>query len=325
MKVSSPNKPVQTITNKIKRGDILFTHKLQRREGVWNKTQKSLLIDSLLRGYLVNPSYVVIEDKKQYVIDGVQRLSTIFDYIQGKFSLAKTLEPIIIDGESYDIAGKKFKKLDEKLQDELMSAQLQVCEISEHTEKDVREMFRRLNSGKPLNTSQKLTPDMSNELSNAVLDIISEPFFDKVLTGAQLKSSVDLSITVEILMLIENNNEYELTSFRRGDREKFIQYYNSKVDDKEIETIKKVLGNLNDSFEEEKVKINKTSISFICYAGYEIIRKKKSFSKFMEAVKEFLKGYESNEEYKALIQQGTSSGESVKARLEYWDNIVKKL
>ena len=72
MKISTPNKPVQTITNKIKRGNILFTHKLQRREGVWNSSQKSLLIDSLLRGYLINPTYTVIEDGKQYVIDGVQ-------------------------------------------------------------------------------------------------------------------------------------------------------------------------------------------------------------------------------------------------------------
>lgn len=324
MKVSSSNKPVQTIVNKIKRGEISFTHKLQRKEGVWNRTQKSLLIDSLLRGYLVNPTYTVIEDKKQYVIDGVQRLSTISDYIQGKFSLSKNLDPIIIDGESYEIAGKKFKKLDEKLQDDLMSAQIQVCEISEHTDKDVREMFRRLNSGKPLNTSQKLTPDMSDELSNAVLDIVSEPFFDKVLTGAQLKSSVDLSIVIEVLMLSEIDNGYELSSFRKADREKFIQYYNDKVDTKQVEMIKKSLNNLNDGLDDD-VKINKTSISFICYAGYEILRKKKSFSKFIEAVKEFLKNYEKNEKYKALIQQGTSSSESVKARLNYWNDIVKRL
>lgn len=324
MKVSSPNKPAQTIINKIKRGDILFTHKLQRREGVWNRTQKSLLIDSLLRGYLVNPTYTVIEDKKQYVIDGVQRLSSVFDYIQGKFSLSKDLDPIVIDGESYEIAGKKFKKLDEKLQDELMSAQIQVCEISEHTDKDVREMFRRLNSGKPLNTSQKLTPDMSDELSSAVMDIVSEPFFDKVLTGAQLKSSVDLSIVIEILMLSEIDNGYELSSFRKIDREKFIQYYNNKVNSQQIETIRKALGNLNDALDDD-AKINKTSISFICYAGYEVIRKKKSFSKFVDSIKDFLKNYDKNEKYKSFIQQGTSSGESVKARLNYWDDIVKKL
>lgn len=122
MKVSSPNKPVQTITNKIKRENILFTHKLQRPEGVWNNSQKSLLIDSLLRGYLINPTYTVIEDGKQYVIDGVQRLYSVYTYITDGYRLSKNLEPIIIDDEEYEIAGKKFSKLDEKVQDELMSA-----------------------------------------------------------------------------------------------------------------------------------------------------------------------------------------------------------
>lgn len=324
MKVSSPNKPVQTITNKIKRGNILFTHKLQRPEGVWNNQQKSLLIDSLLRGYLINPTYTVLEDGKQYVIDGVQRLYSVYTFINDGYKLSKNLEFITIDEEVYEIAGKKFSKLDEKVQDELMSAQLQVCEISDYTDKDVREMFRRLNSGKPLNTAQKMTPDMSDELSDAVLNIVSHPFFKKVLTSAQLKSSVDLSIAIEILMLSEISNEYDFGSFRRDDREKFIQYYNDKVDMEKIDLIKQGLDKLDESFEDD-IKINKTTISFICYGAYRIIKDNKSFEKYMEAVNNFLENYDSNDEYKAFTQQGTSSAESVKGRLEYWRNIIREL
>lgn len=324
MKVSSPNKPVQTITNKIKRGNILFTHKLQRPEGVWNNQQKSLLIDSLLRGYLINPTYTVLEDGKQYVIDGVQRLYSVYTFINDGYKLSKNLEPIVIDEETYEIAGKKFSKLDEKVQDELMSAQLQVCEISDYTDKDVREMFRRLNSGKPLNTAQKMTPDMSDELSDAVLNIVSHPFFKKVLTPAQLKSSVDLSIAIEILMLSEISNEYDFGSFRRDDREKFIQYYNDKVDMEKVDLIKQGLNKLDESFGEE-IKINKTTISFICYGAYRIIKDNKSFEKYMESVNNFLNNYDSNDEYKTFTQQGTSSAESVKGRLEYWRNIIREL
>lgn len=324
MKVSSPNKPVQTITNKIKREQILFTHKLQRPEGVWNNNQKSLLIDSLLRGYLINPTYTVLENGKQYVIDGVQRLYSVYTFINDGYKLSKNLEPIIIDDETYEIAGKKYSKLDEKVRDELCSAQLQVCEISDYTDKDVREMFRRLNSGKPLNTAQKMTPDMSDELSDAVLNIISHPFFKKVLTPAQLKSSVDLSIAMEILMLSEISNEYDFGSFRRDDREKFIQYYNDKVNVEKIEIIRQGLDKLDKSFD-EKIKINKTTISFICYGAYRIIKDNKSFEKFMESVNNFLANYDSNDEYKTFTQQGTSSAESVKGRLEYWRNIIREL
>lgn len=187
MKISTPNKPVQTITNKIKRGNILFTHKLQRREGVWNSSQKSLLIDSLLRGYLINPTYTVIEDGKQYVIDGVQRLYSIASFIADGYRLSKNLDPIVIDNESYEIAGRKFSRLDEKVQDELMAAQLQVCEITDYTDKDVREMFRRLNSGKPLNASQKMTPDMSDELSDAISGLVSHPFLKRPFPRRSLK------------------------------------------------------------------------------------------------------------------------------------------
>jgi len=324
MKVSSPNKPVQTITNKIKREQILFTHKLQRPEGVWNNNQKSLLIDSLLRGYLINPTYTVLENGKQYVIDGVQRLYSVYTFINDGYKLSKNLEPIIIDDETYEIAGKKYSKLDEKVRDELCSAQLQVCEISDYTDKDVREMFRRLNSGKPLNTAQKMTPDMSDELSDAVLNIISHPFFKKVLTPAQLKSSVDLSIAMEILMLSEISNEYDFGSFRRDDREKFIQYYNDKVNVEKIEIIRQGLDKLDKSFD-EKIKINKTTISFICYGAYRIIKDNKSFEKFMESVNNFLANYDFNDEYKTFTQQGTSSAESVKGRLEYWRNIIREL
>jgi len=324
MKVSSPNKPVQTITNKIKRGNILFTHKLQRPEGVWNNKQKSLLIDSLLRGYLINPTYTVLEDGKQYVIDGVQRLHAIFTFVSDNYRLSKDLEPVIIDTESYEIAGKKFSKLDEKVRDELLAAQLQVCEISEYTDKDVREMFRRLNSGKPLNTSQKMTPDMSDELTDTVAELVSHPFFTKILTSAQLKSSVNLAIVIETLMLSEQSNEYDFGSFRKKDIENFIQYYNDKVNATKISLIKESLDKLNEVFTENKI-IPKTSVSFIIYSGYRVLKDKKSFSKFIEKVKYFLDNYNTNEEYKKYVQQGTASAENVKARLDYWRKIVKEM
>lgn len=324
MKVSSPNKPVQTIANKVKRGQILFQHKLQRREGVWSGAQKSLLIDSLLRGYLINPTYTVIDDGKQYVIDGVQRLYSICTFVNDEYRLSKNLEPITIDEETYEIAGKKFSKLDERLRDELLSAQLQVCEISEYTDKDVREMFRRLNSGKPLNTTQKMTPDMSDELSNVILDLTSHPFFDKFLTPAQLKSSVDLAAAIETLMLSEMSNEYDFGSFSKADKESFIQYYNDNINYDKVDLIRQSMDKLHESLD-EGAKIQKTSISFICYSGYRILKDKKSFSKFIDAVNGFIMGYESNDKYKSFLQQGTSSAESVKNRLNYWREMIREI
>lgn len=322
MKTSVPNKPVQTIVNKIKRGNILFKHKLQRPEGVWNNSQKSLLIDSLLRGYLINPTYTVIEDGKQYVIDGVQRLYSIYTYITDGYRLSKSLDTVIIDNEKYEIAGKKFSKLDEKVQDELMSAQLQVCEISDYTDKDVREMFRRLNSGKPLNTVQRMTPNMSDELSDVVSEIVSHSFFGKVLTPAQMKSSVDLLIVIEVLMLSEASKDNPITSFRAKDMNEFVSNY--EIDEGKIENIKAALNKLDESYD-ENTKIPKTSISFIIYAMMRAIKDKKSTQKLVDIINNFLSNYESNEKYKQFCLQGTSNNVNVAGRLDYWREVVKTL
>lgn len=324
MKVSSGNKPVQTLTNKVSRGNIVLKHRLQRREGVWGKEAKSLLIDSLLRGYIVNPIHTISEGGKQYVIDGVQRLDTLSTFLNDGFALSKNLKPVEIENVSYEIGGKKFSKLDQPVKDEIQSSQIQVYEITEYTDTDVREMFSRLNSGKSLNSVQKMTPLMSDYMSDAIYSITSHPFFEKVLTPAQLKSSVDQSIAIEILMLCAVGNEYTISSFSRKDREKFIEFYNYQIKEDKVEAVKQALDKLDENFDEE-VKIPKTSISFIVYTVYRSIKDKKGIGKTIEAIKDFLTNYESNEEYKSYITQGTSASDSVNKRLEYWRNVMKSL
>lgn len=324
MKVSRENCPVKPLIGKMKREKIILKHKLQRRESVWSNPNKSLLIDSLLRGYIVPPVYTIIEDGIQYVIDGVQRLSTLKGFYNDEFSISKKAEPVVIEGTEYNIAGLKFSKLDQIVKDELDSSAITVYEITEYTDKDVREMFRRLNSGKPLNTSQKLTPDMSDELSNAIFDIVSLPFFERRLTPAQLKSSVDQSIALETLMLCSTDKDNDFTSFRGTDKKKFIEFYNDQIDSEKIELIKTAINKLDKSIEED-VKIPKTSISVLCFASYRVYKDKKSFEKFALKVNEFLSTYDSNTEYKDKLMNGTNSSESVQARLDYWKAQIKSL
>lgn len=256
------------------------------------------------------------------MIDGAQRLYSVYTYITDGYRLSKNLEPIIIDDEEYEIAGKRFSKLDEKVQDELMSAQLQVCEISDYTDKDVREMFRRLNSGKPLNTAQKMTPNMSDELSDVVSEIVSHPFFGKVLTPAQMKSSVNLLVAIEVLMLSEASKDNPITSFRANDMNEFVSNY--EIDNVKIDNIKTALEKLDESFD-ENTKIPKTSISFVIYAMMRTIKDYKSIPKMVDLIKGFLSNYDSNEDYKQYCLQGTSNNVNVVGRLNYWRNIVKTL
>ena len=149
MKVSSRERTLQWICNQYKKGNISFSHKLQRPIGQWNSKMKSLLIHSLLSGFPVNPIYIVEENKVIYTLDGSQRTSICIDYINNVFSLNKDTPNISItsneNGESvtreYQIAGKKFKKLDEEVQSTLLACSLEFCMLSDYTDEELHEIY----------------------------------------------------------------------------------------------------------------------------------------------------------------------------------------
>ena len=83
------------------------------------------------------------------------------------------------------------------------------------------------------------------------------------------------------------------------------------------------MDKFDESFDEIKIPI--TSISMILFAGYRIMKDKKSFSKLVDIINEFLLGYESNEQYKQYVQSGTSSSENVRGRFDYWRNLIRNV
>lgn len=315
---------LQSLVKDMEKGTISLSHKLQRPEGQWNKKQKSNLIDSLLRHYPINPTYGIVEtDGTLSIIDGVQRLSTIRDFIGNKFSLSKDMENVIINGEEKNLSGLKFNKLDEDAQSEILNSELQVYRMSDCTEKDVREMFARQNAGKPLSNKLMRVVHESDDFSNVVYSLTNHPFMDKIMSPVQRKNGTDRDIIIQAMMLISSNQEQEFTSFRTKDIDAYVTDYADQYLDR-VDTLKEAMDRFNESFDDE-VKIPSTSIPQILYSGYRIVKDKKSFSRLAEKVSEFIATYDSNEEYKQYVQSGTGSKENVKGRFDYWRGIVKTL
>lgn len=319
-------KTVQSLTKDMGKNRILLSHKLQRKEGQWNKKQKSDLIDSLLRKYPVNPTYAIKENGILSAIDGVQRLSTIRDYLSDVFALSKTLDPVFINGEEKIIAGKKFSKLDEETQDALKASELQVYELTDCTEQDVREMFRRQNAGKALNSTQLRTAIESDAMADIIFSITSHPLFDKLLTKAQRRRDLDKDIARETLMLVETDEENDYTSFKSRSINEFIRNYQANLTDEKLERagcIRLAMDQLDAGF--EMLKVNTLTIPMILYAGYVAQKDGKDFNQLIDCILDFVNSYDTNEEYKQFCQSGTSSSEKVRGRLEYWQRILGKI
>lgn len=313
-------KTLQALLKAIEKENILLSHKLQRPEGQWNRRQKTDLIDSLLRKYPINPTYAIKEDGVLSVIDGVQRLSTVRDFLSDGFALSKDMEPVIVNEEEKLLGGLKFSKLDEDTKDAILSSELQIYELVDCTEKDVREMFRRQNAGKPLNGKQLRVVHESDAFSDAVYSLATHPFMEKLMTKTQRKNGTDRDTIIQTLMLIETNEDNDFTSFRTKDVDAFVIDY-SEANLEKMDVLKDAMDKLNTSFEEIKIPV--TSIPMVLYSGYRILKDKKSFAKLVDLINEFLNGYDENEEYKAFVKAGTSSSENVRGRFEYWRNLIR--
>lgn len=80
----------------------------------------------------------------------------------------------------------------------------------------------------------------------------------------------------------------------------FVADYSDSITRDNVDMLESALDKFNEAFESIKVPI--TSVSFILYSGYRITKDKKSFSKLVDLINDFLTGYDSNEEYKQFVQ-----------------------
>ncbi len=316
---------LQYLAKEMEKQRILLSHKLQRKEGQWTTKQKSDLIDSLLRKYPINPTYVIKENNTCSVIDGVQRLSNIRDYLNNRFSLSKSLEPVFINEELKEISGKKFSALDEDVQEALKASELQVYELTDCTEKDVSEIFRRLNAGKALTNGQLRVTKESNALREIICSITEHPFMGKIITKAQSKKDLDKDIVREIFMLTEMSDDYDFGSFRSKDIDSFIEYYNDNIDMDKVNVLIAALDKLNEVFTNE-IRIKITSIPMVCYGMYRVLKDEKNVQSYIDWLRNFIDNYDTNEEYlKYCNGSGTASSEMVKGRLNYFNNALNTM
>ena len=129
---------IKTINESIRNENIVFNHPMQRKPGQWDNEQQSLLIDSVLGGYAIPQTYAIPLFEGDFnnfsVLDGKQRFTTIYDFVNGEFKLSENTPSvyrkntkIITDEngqrrreeviEEYEIAGKYYSELDEYLQE----------------------------------------------------------------------------------------------------------------------------------------------------------------------------------------------------------------
>jgi hypothetical protein len=181
--------PMDTLIRRLNQKSIHLSPSFQRNE-VWDDKRRSRLIESIMLKIPLPMFYVAANELGRWeVVDGLQRLSTIRNFItgdeDGKFLRLKDLEFL---GSKYN--GKLFKDLngddkDIRLVNTIMETEMRFTVINPGTPEAVkRNIFKRINTGgMPLTAHEIRHALYEGKSSNLLYDLAESEAFKRAVAS----------------------------------------------------------------------------------------------------------------------------------------------
>jgi hypothetical protein len=168
------------------RDAIFLDPDYQRSSNIWSLEKKQLLIDSIVNRFDIPKFYLHEYEKakkiggktcKYALIDGKQRLSAIWGFINADFALSNSAE--YLADPSVNIAGLTYTELSSKyprIAAYFNNAQLALVAIRTNEIELIEELFTRLNEAVPLNAPEKRNA-FGGPLPSAIKKVATHRFF----------------------------------------------------------------------------------------------------------------------------------------------------
>lgn len=173
---------VSSIISRIENDELEFDSSFQRKSGLWNKKQKSQLIESIFLKIPLPAFYFdASDDDRWQIIDGLQRIGTIKEYVVDKSFALTGMEFL------KDLNGCKFDQLPRALQRRIEETNLNAYLVNPSTPKNVKfNIFKRINTGGLI-----LEPQ---EIRNALYQGQASIFLLKMSKSTEFRKATDYSI-----------------------------------------------------------------------------------------------------------------------------------
>lgn len=213
--IDTKGMPMETFLRRLTQGTIDLNPDFQRKE-VWNPQKKSQLIESLMLKIPIPMFYVSADEKSNLtVVDGLQRLSTIRDFVFGE-KFMKTQEPKekgngfrLQNLEFWKIyENKNFNELPTHIKNRILETEFTFTIINPSTPEEVRRnIFKRINTGG--------SPLSSQEIRNALY----------------VGNSTKLLNELAGLEIFEKATDYSIKDQRMEDKELILRFLSFVVRD----------------------------------------------------------------------------------------------
>jgi hypothetical protein len=236
-------KTVKWLTDQIKDGLLSVDNSFQRQY-IWTVKNQAKLIETILLGYAIPEIYLweqqtdsVTGNTQLSIIDGQQRLGSIFDFINEKFSLKSSF----LDNKDAIYKNKTFSKLTEDERNTIWKYPVSVRFIKDEVSReDIVSMFLRLNSTTTTLNPQELRNAeydglflrLTNELSK--LEIWEEI---GLFTGFDYRRMKDIEFISSLLLFLRLGIEEEVTQANINKAyDTFNEEYTQYEDDRQLFT-----------------------------------------------------------------------------------------
>lgn len=307
---------------------LSFNHPIQRQSAQWDNEQQSLLIHSMLANFPVPAVYVHktesiemdAKGKHSYnysVLDGKQRMTTVFSFINGEYALSEDIPDVEIEDVTYEIAGKYFEDLDEDVQQEILRFRFNIQAFEDVTDEMIEDIFFRLNNSTPLTKPQKARPLMGVENSIFINDILAGRFFTDKCTFSkmQLKKSDDMCTLLQGMMLLDNKyRDYDFSSISADEVMTYSQYIKNNYPDECKDRLKKIIGFLDNVFYMKDKNLKKINIPILFLIADKALAESITGTNFRRWYNSFFD--EHKEEYNQYCSSGSTKKEKTLGRIE---------
>lgn len=241
---------IRQLKGSLRINTLRFDYPIQRASGQWTLKQKSKLIHSLVEGWPIPPFYFLryYEDRPaqkkpvpvRFVLDGIQRLTTTFTFTEDEYALSKDTPDAIIDGITYEMAGKKFSELDEPVREALFARSLPgyTMDKANTTDEEIEELFFRLNSSSALTVAQKVKALVGIQFSTLLNDLSNHTTIVELsnFPPSSIRKNEHQACILQTMMILE---KFEYKGFSANELSRYATTVKGVYDNK-VKTLSQV-------------------------------------------------------------------------------------
>lgn len=338
--ISQPGDPeIRTLYDKWKSGRLIVQPEFQRHY-VWDRKKATSLIESALLGIPLPVIYLAEEEKGHVsVIDGQQRLTSFFSFIDGQFPDGKDfkLDKMQIFTE---LRSKSFAELDEEKQEQIKDCPIRTITFHKGSDPELKfNVFERLNTGAVALNDQELRNCIFRGKYNALLkELAAYPDFKFILgIEGQERRMLDVELVLRFcafLNITYLKYKSPIKSFLNEEMRERRNLSNEKAEEirkafkNSVSLIKSLLGdkafrrylpgtanNAQGNWEPKKFNASLYDILMFSFADKD----KNLVMRNLDAIKEaYIDMMATNEEFIDAIVRSTSSLQAVRKRFDKW-------